>query len=142
MKLFFMAVCENCYFKAVCVWIERRDALKAQTNAFYYEFSLHIQTWYTHMPYMSITDNLHISSKVCAHMYCTVYSTMCFAHSVDWLPWLGVVGKVDVEKNGSHDKKHPIKPICFQLLVSKCVCELNEKQQRNLTIFFVRYSSP
>lgn len=60
---------------------------------------------------------------------------MCFAHSVDWLPWLGVVGKVDVEKNGSHDKKHPIKPICFQLLVSKCVCELDEKQQRNLTIF-------
>lgn len=29
---------------------------------------------------------------------------VCFAHSVDWLPWLGVVGKVD-DNNDDDDEK-------------------------------------
>lgn len=95
----FLWQCMRIVTSKLCVWIERRDALKAQTNAFYYEFSLHIQTWHTHTcPTMcvyvyglwSITENLHISSKVCVCICIVRYILWCALHTqlIGCLGWV------------------------------------------------------
>lgn len=140
--------------KLLFQWMRRRDAFKAQTNAFYYGFfslCLDILHWnttsitYTHTGDVCIYWQLnYVCMSACVYTWIYIYM-VCYAHSVDWLPWLGVVGKVD-SKTREYVKERKKwlsrkKPTAnrFQLRSSsKCA----HKTTICNTFFFVKYNRP